>query len=191
VGGTQLFAKVKIRMEPAPSQEKPVLVLTRVTSDAFPQNLRDAALEELRARGDGGGLIGSFPLTQLKITLLECEAAEQGSNEMAFAIAAGEAFDEALKAAGPVLLEPIMKVEIVVPDQYFGDISSDIQKRRGLISKTEGRGDRTLIDAEVPLAELFHYDNEIKSLSQGRASHSMEPHEYAPAPERVAQSFAF
>ena len=100
------------------------------------------------------------------------------------------ALRKALRAAGPVLLEPIMKLDINAPEEHMGDIVGDIQQRRGIISQSEPRGDMVAIEAHAPLAELFGYSSAIRSLSQGRAGCSMEPLEYAPAPANVADGFA-
>lgn len=189
LGGQALFGRVKIRVE-RNEKNTAVTVMNLCTNEAIPRPLIDAALDELKGRGEGGGIIGGFPLSQLRITLLDAEVAETGSDEVAFRIAASDAFDKALTKAGPVLLEPVMRLSITTPDEHMGDVVGDIQQRRGLIAKTEQRGDMTMIEAHAPLAELFGYSSAIRSVSQGRAGHSMEPLEYAPAPPAIAQSFA-
>ncbi|MEQ8786391.1 MAG: elongation factor G [Pirellulaceae bacterium] len=188
--GQQLFAKLTIKMEPYDG-DKPVLVINRCPADKVPIEFLTAALDELRSRGEGGGVIGGFPLTKLKITILDGEAHLEGSNEMAFTIAAGDAFMKGLQQAGPVLLEPIMRLEISTPEEYFGAIDGDLQQRRGYIVHNENRGDRMVLEARAPLSELFGYSSAIRSLSQGRASNSMEPLEYASAPPETAASFGF
>ena len=145
-------------------------------------------LEELENAGQGGGLLG-FPLMRLKATVLGGEVAETGPSEIAFRTATNQAFDQALRAAGPVLLEPIMKLEISTPDDHVGDLVSDLQQRRAIIHSTESRGTATVLHAEAPLANLFGYSSAMRSLSQGRASCSMEPSTYAPAPDDVLQKF--
>jgi elongation factor G len=109
---------------------------------------------------------------------------------MAFSIAAGEAFEAALKKAGPLLLEPIMKLNITTPDDYHGDFVSDLMQRRARIVNTDNRQGMTFIEAHAPLGELFGYSNAMRSLSQGRAGSSIEPLEYEPAPPEVAAAFA-
>src|SRR5690606_24641542 len=151
--------------------------------------LVEAALGELRSRGDGGGPIGGYPLTDLKVTILGGEVAEMGSTETAFAIAAGDAFEKGLEAAGPTLLEPIMRLTITTPEDYVGDFVGDIMKRRGEIAKTENRAGDAIVEAHAPLAELFGYSSAMRSLSQGRASSSMEPLKYAPAPPELVKQF--
>ena len=97
------------------------------------------------------------------------------SNDIAFRIAAGDAFEKALSEAGPVLLEPIMKLDISTPEEYLGDFVGDLQQRRSIIVKTEARGKLSFVEARAPLAELFGYSSAMRSLSQGRAGCSMEP----------------
>lgn len=190
LGGEQLFARLSIRLEPSSHQGPPVLILNRCPPDAFPPEYLDVVMNELRDRAEGGGVIGGFQLTKLKLTITGGEAHAVNSNEIAFRIAASDAFDRALREGDPVLLEPIMKLTITTPDDHVGDFVGDIQQRRGLISHTESRGEVTVIEAQAPLSELFGYSSAMRSLSQGRAGCSMEPLEYAPAPRAVAETFA-
>ena len=191
VAGKQLFAKLKIKMEPDASVESGVKVVNFAAGSGVAPEMLEAAKAELIARGQGGGMINSFPLTKIKVTMTDAEAQLDASNEMAFSIAAGEAFREAMEKAGPVVLEPIMKLSINTPDEYYGDFVNDLSQRRAQIVRTESRGGRTILEAHAPLAELFGFANSMRSLSQGKAGSSMEPYEYAPAPEEVANSFAF
>jgi len=190
VGASQMFARLDVRFEPLEDPSAEAIVLDRSPPDKIlPENLRQAALEELRNRAAGGGVIGSFPLTGLKISLLSSELAEIGSDEVAFRIAANDAFDQGLHAGTPTLLEPIMKMEITTPDDYMGEIVGDLQQRRAIIERTENRGAGTLIIALAPLKELFGYSSAIRSLSQGRASCSMEPSGYQAAPAQDVDAF--
>ena len=143
-------------------------------------------LEELESAGQGGGVLG-FPLMRLKATVLGGQIGEAGLSEIAFRTATNQAFDTALREAKPVLLEPIMRLEINTPDEHVGDLVSDLQQRRAIIHQTESRGINTVLHAEAPLANLFGYSSAMRSLSQGRASCSMEPSDYAPAPPDVLQ----
>jgi elongation factor G len=190
IAGQQLFAKVKIRMEPHDGDQTGVLVINHCIGDDLPWPLVEAALDELHSRAEGGGLIGSFPLSKLKVTLLGGEAQVEGSTEVAFRIAAGEAFEAALKQGNPVLLEPIMRLNITTPEDYLGDFVGDLQQRRAIIAKTGQRGKNSTIEAHAPLAELFGYSSAMRSLSQGRAGCSIEPLEYAAAPPEVAEGFS-
>jgi elongation factor G len=126
---------------------------------------------------------------RIKATVLGGEVAESGPSEIAFRTATNHAFDLALRSAGPVLLEPVMKLEISTPDEHVGDLVSDLQQRRAIIHSTESRGTATVLHAEAPLANLFGYSSAMRSLSQGRASCSMEPSTYARAPDDVLQKF--
>ena len=148
-------------------------------------------MEELRSRAQGGGAIGSFPLTGLKISLVGGEMREVGSDEVAFRIAANDAFEQALQQGTPTLLEPVMRLDIITPEDYLGEIAGDLQQRRATIESTESRGAMTGLIAFAPLKELFGYSSAIRSLSQGRAGCSMEPHGYQAAPESDVESFGF
>jgi elongation factor G len=187
IQGTLHAAKVRIRVEPFEKGIGPVTV-TNSLDHGLPSDMLNVVLEELESAGQGGGLLG-FPLMRLKATVLGGEVAETGLSEIAFRTATNQAFDQALRTAGPVLLEPIMKLEISTPDDHVGDLVSDLQQRRAIIHSTESRGTATVLHAEAPLANLFGYSSAMRSLSQGRASCSMEPSTYAPAPDDVLQKF--
>ena len=189
VAGQQLFAKLDLKMEPDERAESGVTIRTAGVAGKLSGEIMEAVREELTARGEGGGVINSFPLAKIKVTLLDVEVTDE-SNEMAFSIAAGEAFDAALHQAGPQLLEPIMKLTITTPEEYYGEFVSDLSQRRAQIVSTDSKGGMTFIEAHAPLAELFGYSNAMRSLSQGRAGSSMEPLEYSPAPAEIANSFA-
>ena len=192
IGATQMFARLNVRFEPLEDPSGNIVVLDRCFGEgALADNLKTAALEELRSRGEGGGMIGSFPLTGMRITLLGGETREVGSDEVAFRIAANDAFDQGLEQGGPTLLEPVMKLDITTPDDYVGEIVGDLQQRRAIIEATESRGALTGITAFAPLKELFGYSSAIRSLSQGRAGCSMEPHGFQPAPAADVESFSF
>jgi elongation factor G len=187
IQGVHQAAKVRIRLEPFAKGLQPVTV-TNVLEHGLPSEMLSIVLDELQSAGQGGGLLG-FPLMRLKATVLGGEVAETGLSEIASRSAANHAFDLALRAAGPVLLEPIMRLEISTPEEHVGDLVSDLQQRRAIIHHTESRGADTVLHAEAPLANLFGYSSAMRSLSQGRASCSMEPSAYAPAPPDVVQKF--
>jgi elongation factor G len=186
VSGQQLFAKVRIRVEPFEG-DVPVMVTT-AAGDSIPPDFLGPVLEVLTQQGEGGGSLG-YPLMKVKITVVGGEAREGESNELAFRRAAADAFHKALAAAGIVLLEPIMKLEIVTPEEYMGDFVSDLQQRRATITHTFNRGRNTVIEAEAPLATLFGYSGAMRGLSQGRASASLSPAHYGAAPAAVLESF--
>jgi elongation factor G len=188
IAGQQLFARLKIRMEPAPQSKLHMMLLSAVPPDGLPPELLTAALEELKALGEGGGRIAGYPLMKLKVTVLGGEVNEQ-SDARAMKIAAADAFNKGLEEGGKVLLEPIMKLDIVTPEDYLGDFVGDLQQRRATIAKTDQRGKMTSIEAHAPLKELFGYSSAMRSLSQGRAGASMEPLRYDPAPPEVLKAF--
>ncbi len=189
IAGQQLFAKVKLRMEPFEKGQLPVTVLTQLPPGKIPDEFYPVIMEELKAAGEGGGRIAGYPLMKLKVTVIDAEASLENSDERAFRIAASDAFEQGLNAGGKVLLEPIMKLDIVTPDEYLGDFVGDLQQRRAIIVKTDNRGRMTTIEANAPLRELFGYSSAMRSLSQGRAGCSMEPLQYSPAPPEIVKEY--
>jgi elongation factor G len=189
-GGQNLFAEVKIRMEPTPiGQGTGQVEVLAAGPEVLPPEFLAAVLDELQQQALGGGSLG-FPLLHVRITVLGGQVHPTDSNATAFRMAANDAFHKGLREAGVVLLEPIMRVEVAVPDEYVGDIVSDLQQRRAVITRTHPRGrNMTVIEARAPLANLFGYSNAMRGLSQGRASCSLEPCAYGPAPPEVVQSF--
>ena len=187
IAGQMLSAKLHVRMEPFSKGAKPVVVVVG-PSVSLPQEFLVPAVEVLTEQGEGGGSLG-FPLMHVKITVLGGEVHETGSTELAFRYAAGDAFEKGLREAGIVLLEPIMRLEVTVPDEHVGDIVGDMQQRRAIIVRTHTRGRNTVIEAHAPLANLFGYSSAMRGLSQGRATCTMEPHSYGPAPEQVLDGF--
>lgn len=128
------------------------------------------------------GPLAGYPLLNVRARLIGAMQHESESTELAFENAARAAFEDAVKHAGPVMLEPMMRLEVTVPDDYFGPVSGDLSSRRGIIQDTEMRGPDRVIHAEVPLAEMFQYATKLRTLTQGRSSWSMEPRAYAPMP---------
>lgn len=189
ISGQQLFARVKMRIEPAPMSATGVLIINQSPAEEIPPSLLVVVLDELKARAEGGGLIAGFPLAKLKVTVLGGETQEGSSDERAFRIAVNDGFNKGLVEGGKVLLEPIMKLDIVTPEDYVGDFVGDLQQRRAIIAKTDRRGALASLEAHAPLKELFGYSSAMRSLSQGRASCSMEPLEYAPAPPSVMKEY--
>ena len=195
IGGQQLFAKLRIRVEPLDGGVVPVAIISRVPPEgepgAIPGELLAGALDELKACGEGGGRIAGYPLMKLKVTVLDGEWTAEGSDLRAFKMAAADAFEKGLEAGGKVLLEPIMKLDIVTPEDYQGAFIDDLQRRRATIAKTEARGKMVTLEAHAPLKELFGYSSAMRSLSQGRAGCSIEPLRYDPAPPEVVKAFGF
>ncbi|MEL6107438.1 MAG: elongation factor G [Planctomycetota bacterium] len=193
MGATQMFARLHVRVSPLDDSSAKPIVFDRLPPETpLAGEIRHAAIQELRDRAEGGGTLAGFPLSGVRIEAYKAEINEEGgSDEVAFRIAAGDAFDKALESAGPVLLEPIMKIEVTTPEDYMGELVGDLQQRRALIAATETRGAMTVITAHAPLKELFGYSSSVRSLSQGRAGSSMEPLGYQPAPKEDAEGFQF
>jgi len=133
-----------------------------------------------------GGILAGFPVIDFKVTLNDGAYHDVDSSVMAFEIAARAAFREVSSEAGIKLLEPIMRVEVVTPEDYMGDVIGDLNSRRGQIQGTEARGNATVINAMVPLANMFGYVNTLRSMSQGRAQYSMFFDHYEQVPQQVA-----
>jgi elongation factor G len=188
MSGQAHFARLTIRMEPFAASAAPIAVPTPEAAAQLPPEYLTAAIEVLSELGQGGGMLG-FPLMHVKTTVLSGQTHESESNELAFRLAAADAFNKGLADAGIVLLEPIMNIEVTVPDENLGDIVSDLQQRRAMITRTQNRGNGTVIEAEAPLANLFGYSNAMRGLSQGRATCTMEPASYGPAPKEVLDGF--
>jgi len=185
INGVQHRAKIRLSMEPF---DTPGVVVGNSLDHGLPGEMLAIVLEELETAGQGGGVLG-YPLMRIKVKVLRGEMHETDSTEIAFRTAASLAFDAALREAGTVLLEPIMRLEISTPDEHVGDLVGDLQQRRAIIHQTENRGVHTVLHAEAPLATLFGYSSAMRSLSQGRASCSMQPSTYGTAPEEVLAKF--
>jgi elongation factor G len=188
LGTKNQFAQVKVRVEPftpEPGQEhfafENQLPENRIR-DHFQTAIESAARDAVRS-----GPLGSYPLINVKVTILDAAEHPEDSSEVAFESATTIAIMKALEAANPVLLEPVMKVEVVTPEDYFGPINGDLMTRRAIIAGTHIRGHNHVIDAEVPLSAMFGYATQVRSLSQGRASYSMEPLRYEPMPPNLAK----
>ncbi len=188
IAGQAHTGELSIRMEPLADCAQPVIV-TVAGGVTLPPEMLQAALEVLQERGEGGGSLG-FPLMKVKVTITGGHAHESESNELAFRFAAADAFEKALREGGIVLLEPVMRLEVTTPEDSVGEIVGDLQQRRALIQRTHVRAGTTVIEAHAPLANLFGYSSAMRGLTQGRATCTMEPHSYAPAPPEVLQSFS-
>jgi len=163
-----------------------VLVENKLKPNALPKELAALAEQAIRDEALGGGTLGC-PLMQVKFTLLDADYSQTETTEVAVQAAAMDAVRKGLQAAGVVLLEPVMKLEVVTPEEFLGNIQSDLLARKAAIVGTEQRGELRVLDAEAPLARMFGYSSQVRSLSQGRASYSMEPLKYAEAPKEVLE----
>ena len=187
IGGQSLFAKVRLRMEPHDGPQS-VTVTSRCSPEQIPPEMISEVMDELKSRGEGGGVLAGFPLMKIKVTVLGGEF-DETSSDVAFRIAAGEAFESALRAGGPTILEPVMKLSITTPEEYMGDFVGDLNQRRAIIVNTEHRGKLAIIESHAPLAELFGYSSAMRSISHGCAGFSMEPLAYEMAPPEVNNEF--
>jgi elongation factor G len=132
------------------------------------------------------GVLAGYPVVDVKVTLIDGAYHEVDSSEMAFKIAGSMAFKDAARKAKPVLLEPIMGVECVTPEEYMGDVMGDLSSRRGRIEGMEARGNNQVIRAQVPLSEMFGYSTDLRSRTQGRATYTMQFNSYQQVPQNVA-----
>jgi elongation factor G len=182
-GGANLFAKVTVRFEPWHG-DRPVLVESKLKHDTLPPELVHAAEQGLRNGLESGQL--GFPVLNVKATLLDAQMDVAQSNETAFLQAGADAVNRALRD-NVVLLEPVMKLEVTVPEEFFGSILGDLMARRADFKEPSVRGKLRVIDAVVPLRTMFDYADKARSLTQGRASYTLEPKAYAPAPDDVLE----
>ncbi|MFN9721035.1 MAG: elongation factor G [Planctomycetota bacterium] len=169
-----------------PSAGPAIVVNSRVPAEAMPKQMLQVLLESVQKEAEGGGVYGN-PLMGLALTIEAVSFREGESNEVAIRMAASEAFHKVLSQGKMAILEPIMSVEVVTPEDFLGNIQSDLNSRRAVIVNSDRRGDLCVLQCEVPLVEMFGYSNQIRSLSQGRASYSMEPCRYEIAPPNVAE----
>jgi elongation factor G len=184
-GGSGQFARVKIVFEPSEPGEGFVFKNT-VTGGNVPREYIPAVEQGLR-RATDTGVIAGFPVIDIKATLYDGGYHDVDSSAMAFDIAARAAFREGIAKAGPQLLEPIMKVEVVTPDEHMGDVIGDLNSRRGQILGMEPRGNAQVVRAKVPLGAMFGYVNDLRSMSQGRATYSMHFECYDPVPQMISE----
>ncbi len=185
-GGRGQYGHVKIRMEPL-ERGKGIEFVNEIKGGSIPQEFISPIEKGTREAADRG-VVAGYKMVDLRVTLYDGSYHEVDSSEAAFKIAASMAFQEAVKQASPIILEPIMKVQVIVPTEYMGDITGDVSSKRGRI---EGMGDRPLvkvIDAFVPLSEMFGYATKLRSMTQGRGSFTMEFFAFEEAPAGVAKT---
>ena len=132
------------------------------------------------------GILAGYPVVDVKVTLWDGSYHEVDSSEMAFSIAGSMAFKEAMKKCDPVIMEPIMKVDVIVPDEYMGNVIGDLNSRRGQIHNQESQDGTARVTAMVPLSEMFGYATDLRSKTQGRGQYSMEPADYQQVPKNIA-----
>lgn len=188
-GGRGQYAVIKLRVEPL-AREK------GKEQFEFYNGLRGVSIDhEYVAAVERGvrdslpmGVLAGYEILDVRVTLIDAQQHEVDSSDLAFENAGRIAFEEACKAAGPIMLEPMMKLQVSVPEDFFGVVSGDLAARRGLIEDTESRGQYRVIHGLAPLSELFQYATKLRTLTQGRASYSMEPHAYEAMPPAQQQA---
>jgi elongation factor G len=184
-GGAGQFARIKLRFEPLPPgsgfQFESAIVGGSVPREYIPGVQK--GLESAR----NNGVVAGFPVIDFKVALIDGAYHEVDSSVLAFEIASRAAFREGLPKAGPKLLEPLMKVEVVTPDEYMGDIIGDLNSRRGQVTGMDQRGNARVIEALVPLSTMFGYVNTLRSMSQGRAQYTMQFDRYAEVPQAISE----
>ncbi len=183
-GGAGQFAKISLVFEPAEPGEG-YEFKSEIVGGAVPKEYIPGVQKGLELAKETG-IIAGFPVVDFKVRLVDGAYHDVDSSVMAFEIAAKAAFKEGMQKSGAILLEPIMKVEVVTPEEYMGDIIGDLNSRRGQISAMEDRGNAKVIDAMVPLASMFGYINTLRSMSQGRAQYTMQFDHYEPVPANIA-----
>ena len=183
-GGSGQFARIKIRFEPLPPGSG-FQFENDVVGGAVPREYVPGVEKGLKAARESGVLAG-FPMIDFKATLIDGAYHDVDSSALAFEIAARACYREGIERARPVLLEPIMRVEVVTPEDYMGDVIGDLNSRRGHIQGMDARGNAHVINAMVPLANMFGYVNNLRSMSQGRATYTMHFDHYAQVPQAVA-----
>jgi elongation factor G len=186
-GGSGQFAKIQIALEPIlDAQDIHYEFVNKITGGRIPREYIpsvDAGCKEAMAAGPLAG----YPLVDVRVTLLDGAYHDVDSSELAFKIAGIAGFREAAKLAGPVLLEPVMSVEVVTPEDFMGDVIGDLNSRRGQIQSMDERSGARVVKAVVPLSEMFGYVGDLRSRTQGRASYSMQFDSYAEVPAAVSK----
>jgi elongation factor G len=184
-GGHGQFGDAYVRVEPL-GPDAAFEFVNGIVGGSVPKEFIPAIEAGAREAAESGP-VGGYPLVGLRCTLYDGSFHQVDSSEMAFKIAGSMALRQAVEKAQPILLEPVMKVEVVAPEEFLGDVLGDLSSRRGHIIGIEARQPSQVIRAEVPLAEMFSYATTVRSLTQGRASYSMEFDHYQQAPAAVAQ----
>ena len=182
-GGKGQYGHVKIRIEPNESG-KGYEFINNIVGGAIPKEYIPAVDAGIKGAMEAG-VLAAYPVVDVKVTLYDGSYHEVDSSEMAFKIAGSMAFKEAMAKADPVILEPIMKVTVIAPDDYMGTVIGDLNSRRGQIQGQETRNGTAQVDALVPLSEMFGYSNDLRSKTQGRGNYTMEPHSYIELPKSI------
>jgi elongation factor G len=184
-GGAGQFAHVVINLEPT-GPGGGYEFIDQITGGRIPREYIPAVDQGIQQSLDSGVLAG-YPVVDVRAVLTDGSSHDVDSSEMAFKIAGSMVFKEAARQAKPALLEPIMHVEVVTPEDYMGDVIGDLNSRRGRMEGMQQRGNSQVIPAQVPLSEMFGYATDLRSRTQGRATYTMQFHSYQQVPESIAQ----
>ncbi len=187
-GGRGQYGHVVITIEPL-EPGAGIEFENKIVGGAIPREYIPACEKGIRESAEHG-VVAGYPVTDFKVKLIDGSYHEVDSSENAFKIAASAAFKDAQRKAGPYLLEPIMSVEAITPEGFMGDVIGNLNSKRGKIEGSEQRGNATVIEAKVPLAEMFGYATELRGMTQGRASFNMEPSHYEEVPSNIAEEVA-
>jgi elongation factor G len=182
-GGRGQYGHCKIYLRP--TAEADFVFNNKITGGSIPREFIKPIEQGIREAMETGPLAG-YPLSGIEVDLYDGTFHDVDSSEVAFKIAGSMAFQDAMKRANPVLLEPVMAVEVVTPEDYMGDVIGDVTSRRGRVQQMEGRGGAQVISTKVPLAEMFGYATDLRSQTQGRATYSMQFDSYEQAPKSVS-----
>jgi len=186
-GGRGQYGHVELELEPNP--EKGFEFVSKIVGGAIPREYIAPAQRGIQD-ALSNGVVAGYPVVDVKVTLVDGSYHEVDSSEQAFSIAGSIGFKDGMRRAKPVLLEPIMRVDVFMPEEFLGDVMGDLTSRRGHILGMEGRGTSQMVHAEVPLATMFGYATDLRSMTQGRANHSMEFHHYQQLPQSLADEIA-
>jgi len=184
-GGRGQFGHVKLRLEPQPSGTGFEFV-SAIKGGAIPQEYIPAVENGVEQAMATGGIAG-YPVVDVKVTLLDGSYHEVDSSEIAFNIAGSMAFKEGVRKAAPVVLEPVMSVEVVMPEEFMGDVIGDITSKRGKVLGMELRGTAQVVESHVPLSQMFGYATDLRSMTQGRATYTMQFSHYDEVPQSIQE----
>ncbi|MFC1703475.1 elongation factor G [Candidatus Omnitrophota bacterium] len=185
-GGRGQYGHVILEMEPSEEKDKGITFVNRIKQGAIPREYIPAVKKGIELSAKSGVLSG-FPVIDVTVNLVDGSYHEVDSSDLSFQMAASIAFTDGLRKAGAILLEPIMEMEVVAPEEFMGQVISDLNTRRGKLSSLGKRGNARVVKVSVPLAEVFDYATGVRSLTQGRASYTMEPSRYAEVPSHILE----
>ena len=183
-GGSGQYGVVRIDLEPAPGEGFDFV--NKIRGGSIPTEFIPAVEKGIEEALDNG-VVAGYPIVDVRVTLVDGKYHEVDSSEVAFKVAGSMAFQEAVKRAKPVLLEPIFAVEVVTPEEFVGEVIGDLSRRRGLVQGQEQRGNAMVVTAFVPLAEMFGYATDLRTVTQGRATSTMQFERYDEVPPNIAE----